>query len=311
MKIFSRRSGDPDPEAFAPEGIIVLGMHRSGTSSIVNLLSHLGLIGPRDAMNPKPDNPEGFGESLGVTHLDDLLLYRLGGAWQCPPLSESLDFDDPTWIERGQDAFTTAFGARADATGWVLKDPRISLLLPFWRRVLGRRHLRVLCVFRSPEQVVASLASERRGSSQMTNAALALANWERYNRAMLEHLSEDDTILFADFDRLLHDEDYRDAFAPALSAFIAPIIKASPSKVVRGLDHRLSWGKTTARQQPGHLSAERDGLRSVLEDTRHHLGERPRTLGSEDPSTEALFIEHRRCEDPKTCHHVTGARAQD
>lgn len=285
---------------------MVLGMHRSGTSSVVNLLSHLGLHGPQDPMNPKPDNPEGFGESLGITHLDDLLLYRLGGAWQCPPPSSALDFDDPDWIERGRAAFTTSFGGRDEARGWVLKDPRISLLLPFWRRVLGRERLRILCVFRSPEQVVASLASERRGSSQMTNEVLAMANWERYNRSMLEQLGPDDTVLFADFDRLLHDEEYRQAFAPAAAAFLSPVMETSPASVAVGLEERLSWGKTTSRTSPGVLSPEREALRWTLDRTRTHLDGTPGAVGPEDPSTEELFLEHRQCEDPKTCHHVSG-----
>jgi hypothetical protein len=306
VRLFRRSTVDQHQAAFAPEGIVVLGMHRSGTSSIVNLLSHLGFKGPMDPMKPKPDNPEGFGESLGITRLDDLLLYRLGGAWQCPPLSASLEFDDPDWIERGRAAFTTAFGSRNEAHGWVLKDPRISLLLPFWRRVLGPRPLRILCVFRPPEQVVASLASDRRGSSQMTNEALAIANWERYNRAMLEHLEPDDIILFADFDRLLHDEDYRGTFAPALSRFLSPVSPVTASRAAEALEERISWGKTTSRQVPGPLSPERAALRAALEETRLHLDTPPSSLALEDPDTEALLIEHRRCEDPKTCHHVWG-----
>lgn len=306
MAPFRRTPTDREPSAFAPDGIVVLGMHRSGSSSLVNLLCHLGLMGPHDPMDSKPDNPEGFGESLGITHLDDLLLYELGGAWQCPPLAATLDFDDPEWIERGRSAFTTAFGARREATGWVLKDPRVSLLLPFWRRVLGRDRLRVLCAFRSPEQVVASLASDRRGSSQITNSSLAIANWERYNRSMLLHLNSDDVVLFADFDRVLHDEEYQTDFARALAGFIAPLVSLTPQQIAHGLHERMDWGKTTARQEPGPLSPERAALRDLLEGTREDLTRRPGPIGPEDPSSESLFIEHRQCEDPKSCHHISG-----
>ncbi len=66
---------------------------------------------------------------------------------------------------------------------WVLKDPRVPLVLPFWRRALLDRCAAVLVV-RRPMEVAWSLAL-RNGMSIMTGLAL----WSAYTRAALRGLS--------------------------------------------------------------------------------------------------------------------------
>ena len=41
-------------------GILVLGMHRSGTSALTRLLVLLGAAGPRETMAANADNPRGY-----------------------------------------------------------------------------------------------------------------------------------------------------------------------------------------------------------------------------------------------------------
>ena len=64
---------------------------------------------------------------------------------------------------------------------WVWKDPRTSVLLPFWRATLGPRVSSVV-VFRNPFEVARSLHS-RHGLP----APFGIALWERYNRLILAH----------------------------------------------------------------------------------------------------------------------------
>ena len=68
--------------------ICIAGMHRSGTSMLTRLLHLCGLdLGPADRLlQPAPDNPEGFWESLPFVELNKQLLATLGGAWHTPPL---------------------------------------------------------------------------------------------------------------------------------------------------------------------------------------------------------------------------------
>ncbi|MGH2482289.1 MAG: sulfotransferase family protein, partial [Ktedonobacteraceae bacterium] len=61
--------------------IIVLGMHRSGTSAVAGMLNALGMYLGSDLMAPAADNPKGFYEHNGITNLHDELLSSLGSSW--------------------------------------------------------------------------------------------------------------------------------------------------------------------------------------------------------------------------------------
>jgi hypothetical protein len=124
-------------------------------------------------MPAKPDNPTGFWESLTVTQLHDDLLYELGGGWERPPLLEQGWESHPSVLpalERMRAIVSSHFAA-ADVAVW--KDPRGSLLLPLWRRVVPIAGT-ILCV-RDPDEVAHSLAAR-----SATEPERAAALWLRY-----------------------------------------------------------------------------------------------------------------------------------
>ena len=67
-----------------PPTLVVLGMHRSGTSSVTGALTLAGATPPLTLMPPKPDNPTGFWESERVAAFNDGLLARMGAEWHTP-----------------------------------------------------------------------------------------------------------------------------------------------------------------------------------------------------------------------------------
>lgn len=144
-------------------------------SRVMNLLgAHLGP--EEDLMPPKPDNPTGFWETLSVAQLHDDLIAQLGGRWDRPPvLPEGWESDprlDP-FVERIRAIVESHFFEVPRA---VWKDPRGSLFLPLWRRVVPLAGT-VLCV-RDPDDVAGSLAA-RDGMEPERAAAL----WLRYTIA--------------------------------------------------------------------------------------------------------------------------------
>ncbi len=153
-------------------------MHRSGTSTVSRILNLLGAqLGPaEDLMPPKPDNPKGFWETLSVAQLHDDLVAFLGGRWDHPPvLAEGWESDPRLhpFVERIRAIIETHFAGAPIA---VWKDPRGSLFLPLWRRVMPLAGT-VLCV-RDPDEVAGSLAA-REGIDPERAAAL----WLRYTIA--------------------------------------------------------------------------------------------------------------------------------
>lgn len=161
-------------------GVLVLGMHRSGTSATTGALVAMGLSAGRlDSLKgPSRINERGFYEQLPLRRLNDQLLERLGGSWSGPPELE------PGWAASSElDDLREEAGRSVSATyleaPWVWKDPRTCLTLPFWRTCLAAEPLAVL-VLRDPGSIVASMCARER----MTEA-YALALWERYMRSAL------------------------------------------------------------------------------------------------------------------------------
>lgn len=152
--------------------VLVLGMHRSGTSAVSRLLDSMGLATcrPEAFMRAHPSNPHGHFEVRELTDLNDEILRALGGTWQA--LAPGTD-DHQRELARSE------LGRRARRRADQLlvpgdrfwKDPRLCLLMPFWTAVLD--DLAALVVHRHPAEVAASIQT-RSGLSQ----AHALALWQ-------------------------------------------------------------------------------------------------------------------------------------
>ena len=163
--------------------VLVLGMHRAGTSAMTGAVAELGMALPpgSDLIRGMPDNPVHY-ESKALIAVNDTLLQALGGPWHAPMEHHS------GW-ERGQPVIDCDDTARSTLSRIfpgpgpnVWKDPRNCLLLPYWRRLLADPVVAVL-IWRSPLAVATSL-QKRDGLS----LAHGLALWEHYNRHALEAL---------------------------------------------------------------------------------------------------------------------------
>jgi hypothetical protein len=178
--------------------LLVVGMHRSGTSAMSGVLGALGLSVPQasDLVHWKESNAEHW-ESAALTEYDDDLLASLGGNWEAPPdfpAHWEAEVPEPRIAAAG----SAAWKAFPEPGPLVWKDPRLCLLLPYWRRVLPQPLAAVL-VWRSPLSVAASL--RKRDGMHLADG---IALWERYNHAALANLAGVDTYVCS-YDALLEE----------------------------------------------------------------------------------------------------------
>jgi hypothetical protein len=264
-------------------------MHRSGTSLITRLVGLLGLAVCReeDLLVGRKGNPRGHWESISLVAFNNRLLEEIGGTWFCPPLlgtealSRMLDRHRADALARFQDAHPER--------PWVWKDPRTSVLLPFWSAVLGQRAAYVLVV-RHPLEVSDSLA-RRNGCTPL----LSLALWERYTRqAMLGAAGR--PMMVCTYDEVLADPL---AWCERLVAFLREL--GSPAGAVdpavagafamEGLRHsNQSW--TELRSSP-LVSAEQASLAEAVSVSTTQTSYVAPELGRETPETESIFNEIR------------------
>ena len=70
-----------DQSAIRRTAVLVLGMHRSGTSALAGTIGLLGCDLPTDLMPPTDANPKGYFEAYGAYFLNDAILESAGSAW--------------------------------------------------------------------------------------------------------------------------------------------------------------------------------------------------------------------------------------
>lgn len=162
--------------------IIVLGMHRSGTSALARAI---GLLG---AATGDPAHLAKTWENTPLRRVNDAVLESGGGAWDAPPAGDEWLDAGPVraLADRAERTLTAEFGTEP-VTVW--KDPRNSLTLPFWIDLFDEEPVVVL-VHRHPAEVAASLRA-----SGSLRPAHAYALWERYNAAALTAASGLPTIV--------------------------------------------------------------------------------------------------------------------
>lgn len=175
-------------------GVVVVGMHRSGTSAVTRVVNLLGAhLGRADDLYRAPDNPSGHWESVTLCRLNDTILRVFGGYdMGPPPLPPGWPASRPARDLRPVLGATFHDVFRRDP--WVWKDPRLCLTLPLWREVLPP--FCAVLVVRAEPAVTASLHA-REGFPRRYCRAL----WEHHNRAALAALAGLPTAV-VDFDEM-------------------------------------------------------------------------------------------------------------
>ncbi|HTT88614.1 MAG TPA: sulfotransferase [Acidimicrobiales bacterium] len=166
-------------------GVVILGMHRSGTSAVAGFLAKAGFFAGEEAdlLAAAEDNPRGFFERVDVNDLNDNLLARVDGAWDRPPARELIRDHAAEWQAEAE-AMLARLGSQAAGRPLVLKDPRISLLLPAWLPAFDQGRFAIVVVDRSPLDVALSM---RKRDGRPLYVALAI--WQLYCTELLEGLA--------------------------------------------------------------------------------------------------------------------------
>jgi Sulfotransferase family len=167
---------DMDARLFQASPLLIVGMHRSGTRLLDDILTSLGVFMGADR--------QADGESVTFMSINEQIFHLCGTFWN-EPMPVYFVLSDPELLERAtavaRDTLAALFGnylgqgnlrsgGESDEIapfGW--KDPRNTFTLPVWRRIFP--DARIIHVLRHGVDVAASLA-RRHG------AALAKATGE-------------------------------------------------------------------------------------------------------------------------------------
>lgn len=179
--------------------VVVLGMHRSGTSALSRILGFLGCDMPENLLGAGPGNETGHWEPATVLAVNERILASAGSYshdWVAIPKEWAESPKFPVFLDEAAAALRADF---KNSHLFAIKDPRICRLFPFWRTVLQAEGVTpvVICPIRSPIEVAESL-SKRDGFHVSWGHVLWLRNVleaERDSRGVPRY--------FATYDQLL------------------------------------------------------------------------------------------------------------
>ena len=183
-----------------PKLVVVIGMHRSGTSAITRGLKALDVeLGDRLWPPNEAVNAKGFWEDMDINALNIEMMKALNTDWHyLSPIKQS-EFE---MLSRDEFLLRAAALLRAkvgDNARFGFKDPRVAKLLPFWKEVVEHCHYEAnyLLMTRHPSSVVESLR-QREGFDAEKSYLLWLVH-------MLECIGATNGCrrVLVDFDRLM------------------------------------------------------------------------------------------------------------
>lgn len=140
--------------------IVVLGMHRSGTSAVTRGLTALGVELGNNFLPAQADNVRGFWEDADLNALNMEMLNLLNRDWHFLAPIEQTDVDVLCQKGYRQRAIELLQAKTSTTEVFGFKDPRLAKLLPFWKEVFshGQFIVSYIITIRHPLSVRDSLA---------------------------------------------------------------------------------------------------------------------------------------------------------
>lgn len=176
--------------------VIIAGMHRSGTSAMSAVLKDIGLFN-NGILCESPDNPKGFFEWQKGVSINEQILKAVKSSWDDEnPLAP--DTFNRNRIKKYKNKISRAIREDfPDQNYFVIKDPRISLLIPLYTESLTELGIEPLFIImeRNEEEIYLSLHKRNKFSRQKSQALC-----KKYKNSIRQYVSyyQNATIQFND-----------------------------------------------------------------------------------------------------------------
>lgn len=156
--------------------VIILGMHRSGTSMLAGICSKLGvMMGQNLIMGDTPQQPTGYYEDQEFVDLNGQILREAGGGWEKPPSLEAIKKAGKDKAELIKEIISKRDKAYPI---WGWKDPRTCLTLKCYLPYLNNP--KIIVILRDKDAIISSLVkreTDKKGRRRVSyEQALSLVN---------------------------------------------------------------------------------------------------------------------------------------
>ena len=231
-------------------GVVVLGMGRSGTSSVTRMFASAGFfVGEENELMPANEaNPTGHWERLGVWRANERILEELGASWFDPPSAAS-QLAVQEWAVPLLQAEVDRFVRESQGAPVALKDPRINVMMPLWGQIV-RTSFHPVVVVRDPFEIALSL--QRRDG---TPTAFGLSAWELHMTSLLNELSGR-IVTVAPYAQLIDDEELARSMVEAAIHEVDPARSqhVRADRACKAFEQRLRRNRASPTDHYQHLT---------------------------------------------------------
>jgi len=192
-----------------PVVVVVLGMHRSGTSLLSGMLEIAGVPMADDALHRGPANPTGYRERREIVELHDQILARIGRPVGSPlhPMPLPIGWSGSREVQHISETLKEFVQAQLaqHQNLWGFKDPRTARLMPLWTSLFDELGVepRYVWAMRAPVASARSMALKNKRARPMTQHFAELI-WAAYNVDIYRALRGTDPIV-VDYDSWFDD----------------------------------------------------------------------------------------------------------
>jgi hypothetical protein len=181
--------------------LIILGMHRSGTSALTGTLAACGMELGNNLLPANEFNKKGYHENAALIALNEEILQELGAEWFDPFSIRDAIRSGWTPSSHLQERMLNFLSSDEFGNSQIcgLKDPRMTILLPFWKKIFNKTpdKFAYIIISRNPDEVAQSL-TKRDELGQIHGEML----WCEYNLAA-EYYSRKECRYFVQYEELI------------------------------------------------------------------------------------------------------------
>ncbi len=173
--------------------LLILGPHRSGTSLITKLASCYRYSLTNNLIPGNEYNKKGYFEDKDIVKFNETLLHEIKSSWNSNLFISNEEFNVINNKQNIEKAKSLIHSKLMDQDKIVIKDPRMSILLPFWNKVFDEINIEAqyICLLRNPFEVANSLM-RRDGSS----ISFGFILWAIYSLDVVINLESKNLIFF-------------------------------------------------------------------------------------------------------------------
>ncbi len=212
--------------------ILVLGMHRSGTSALTGVLSLLDVYLGSELMEANFANEKGYFENNILYKINEKLLGQINSSWNDTFYDEE-KLENISGLNELKVALKSEFKY---AHTFAIKDPRLAYLFPIYKKVLKQLKIdiKIILPYRNPLEVASSL--KKRDAMSLEKGMLLWA----YHFLMAEKFSRGHARVFVNFDELIaNTSDVIDTISSKLTLELADKFNKNKTQIEAFLEPSL------------------------------------------------------------------------